>query len=230
MPFPHFPRNVVVLFAVSSLLASFARGDTAELILSSQPGDFIGQGGSYDITYPGAEISAQIRRTLPSGQPAELLFVLGHVAPSPNTFALLFFGTDQLGIPFQPGVYGIPGNTAQRADFAQPGHPGLDVSFQNRGSNTLTGNFTVDWVQFFKDASNNFQIGALDVTFEQHSEGATPALFGHFTYLRTGFAIPEGGSSVLLLLLGSVGLCCMHYLMPARLAKIEGRIKARKSP
>jgi hypothetical protein len=46
--------------------------------------------------------SAQVRRTLPAG-PAELLFVLGHVVPSPNTFALAFFGTDMLGIPIQNG-------------------------------------------------------------------------------------------------------------------------------
>src|SRR3954463_4956578 len=90
-----------------------ARADFAELTLQSQAGDFIGQGGTFDIVYPSNEISAQIRRSLPAG-PAELLFTVGHVVPAPNTFALLFFGTDQLGIPIQPGVYGIPGNTAQR--------------------------------------------------------------------------------------------------------------------
>jgi hypothetical protein len=157
------------------------------LTLQSQPGDFIGQGGTYDIVYPSNEISAQIRRSLPAG-PAELLFDLGHVSPT-NTFALLFFGTDQLGIPIQPGIYGIPGNTAQRADFAQPGHPGLDVGFQNRGSNTLTGNFTITDVSFFHDASNQLQIGSFMASFEQHSEGATPALFGTFTFRSS--AVPE---------------------------------------
>lgn len=202
-------RYLLVPFVVL-LLASFARGDTAHLTLTSQPDDFIGQGMNFDIIYPDTApttISPQVRRTLADGSPAELLFVLDNNGPT-NTFALLFFGTDQLGIPFQPGVYGIPGNTAQRADFAQPGHAGLDVSFQNRGSNTLTGNFTVDSVQFFKDASNNFQIGELDVTFEQHSEGATPALFGHFTFLHDGFSfpVPEAGSSALLLILALTSL------------------------
>jgi hypothetical protein len=112
---------------------------------------------------------------------------LGHVTPSPNTFALLFFGTDQLGIPIQPGIYGLPGNTAQRADFAQPGHPGLDVSFQNRGSNTLTGNFTITNVSFFTDGLGNQQVGSFAASFEQHSEGATPALFGQFNFT----AVPE---------------------------------------
>src|SRR5262249_29474029 len=153
------------------LLAPAARADFARLTLQSQPGDFIGQGGTFDLTYPAAEISAQIRRTVAGGQPGELLFGVGHVHPSPNTFSTLFFGTDQLGIPFQAGTYGLPGNSAQRADFAQPGHAGLDVSFQNRGSNTLTGNFTVNSVSFFRDVNDVLQIGSLDVNFEQHSEG-----------------------------------------------------------
>jgi hypothetical protein len=164
-----------------------ARADFAELTLQSQPGDFIGQGGTYDIIYPSDEITTQIRRSLPAG-PAELLFDVGQATPT-NTFALLFFGTDQLGIPIQPGVYGVPGNTAQRADFAQPGHPGLDVSFQNRGSNTLTGNFTITDVSFYTDASDQLQVGSFMASFEQHSEGATPALFGTFTFRSS--AVPE---------------------------------------
>jgi hypothetical protein len=98
-------------------------------------------------------------------------------------------------VPFLPGTYGSPGNTAQRASFASAGHAGLDVSFQNRGSNTLTGNFTVNSVSYFLDASNVRQIGNLDVNFEQHSEGATPALFGHFIFQSS--AVPEPSSVVL---------------------------------
>jgi len=174
----------LVLVALSAGGPQPASADFARLTLQSELGDFIGQGGTFDITYPSNEISAQIRRTLPSG-PAELLFDLGHVVPPPNTFALLFFGTDMLGIPMQTGVY----TDAQRADFAQPNHPGLDVSFQNRGCNTLTGNFTVNEVSFFRDLSGNLQIGSFDASFEQHCEGMTPALFGTFIFQSS--AIPE---------------------------------------
>ena len=176
---------------------------SAHLTLQSQPGDFIGQGQTVDLQYttPGAmTVTAQIRRTLAGGEPGELLFVVDQNGPT-NTFGLLFFGTDQLGIPIQPGTYGVPGNTAQRADFAQPGHPGLDVSFQNRGSNTLTGNFTVNDVSFYLDAGNVKRIGSFDANFEQHSEGATPALFGRFTFndsRRPSAAVPEPGSFALL--------------------------------
>jgi hypothetical protein len=187
MNHPRTAASLALCLIGSLMFVPKARADFAELTLQSQPGDFIGQGGTYDIIYPANEISAQIRRTLPAG-PAELLFVLGDSSP-PNTFALAFFGTDMLGIPIQPGVYGFPGNTAQRADFAQPGHAGLDISFQNRGSNTLTGNFTITDVSFFRDASNQLQIGTFNASFEQHSEEATPALFGTFAFRSS--AIPE---------------------------------------
>lgn len=189
-----------------------ARADFARLTLRSQPGDFIGQGGTFDITYPSAEISAQIRRSLADGSPAELLFVVGHVTPAPNTFALLFFGTDALNIPIQPGTYGLPGNTAQRADFAEPGHAGLDVSFQNRGSNTLTGNFTITDVTFYRDSSNTLRVGTFSASFEQHSEGAAPALFGTFQYQSA--AVPEPGS-LLLIGMGGAVLACVVPLRRA---------------
>jgi len=185
-------KHIAVLLGIlTSLLSDSSRAQTARLQLQSQPGDFIGQGGTFDITYqsPADTVSAQIRRTLSTGQPAELLWVLDSPAPG-NQFALLFFGTDALGIPIQAGTY----TNAQRADFASAGHPGLDVSFQNRGSNTLTGSFTIDYVTFDATLST---IQTFKATFEQHSEGATPALFGTFTY---DAQVPEPGTAALALI------------------------------
>ena len=165
----------------------------AQLTLVSEPGDFIGQGGTDNIVYEGtAEISAQIRRTLPTGEPAELLFVLDSAAPG-NQFATLFFGTDALGIPIQPGLY----TDAERADFASAGHPGLDVSFQNRGCNTLIGAFQIDAVSF---SQNPDAIETFAVSFEQHCEGAGPALFGRFTYsaAENPASVPEPATLLLL--------------------------------
>jgi hypothetical protein len=195
-------RRTVCLTAL--LLAGFTLGSSqtaraaniVRLTLQSQTGDFIGQGGSFDLTYtsPPGTISAQIRRTLPDGSPAEILFVLDGAPGIANSFALLFFGTDGLGIPIQPGVY----TDAQRADFALAGHPGLDVSFQNRGSNTLTGNFTITDVSFTRDSSGALSLATFDATFEQHSGGATPALFGRIQFNEPFNAVPEPSSFVLL--------------------------------
>ena len=172
----------------------------AHLVLESEPGDFIGQGLDFDITYTpnnSTFFSPQIRRTIGSpSEPAELLFVLGVVTGGfDNTFALLFFGTDGLGIPIQPGFF----PDAQRADFASPGHPGLDVSFQNRGCNMVTGNFTIHDVAFSNAAAvaTGSSIERFSSSFEQHCEGSAPALLGTFSY--RAFGVPEPGTFVLLL-------------------------------
>src|SRR5206468_4196104 len=75
---------------------------------------------------------------------------------------------------------------AQRAGFGPANLPGLDVFGDGRGSNTLTGNFTVLQSSF----SPSGQVQHFDVRFEQHSEGATPALFGELNYYAA--ATPPG--------------------------------------
>jgi hypothetical protein len=183
-------------------------GPMAELTLQSQPGDFIGQGQTEDIIYTPTNstfFSAQILTGLDvSGQPAFLRFDFGTVtgSNSTNTFSTLDFATNELNLPFQPGIY----TNAMRASFATAGHPGLDVTFQNRGSNTLTGSFTVNSVSFFLNSSNVEQIGSLDVNFEQHSEGATPALFGRLVYFAS---VPEP-ATLALLGLGLAGLATVR--------------------
>jgi hypothetical protein len=168
----------------------------AQLNLQSQAGDFIGQGQTTDIIYtPGksAIFSATIDPAFSvGGQPAYLLFNMALSSDISNTLATLDFATNQLNLPIQPGTF----NNAERAAFATPGHPGLDVTFQGRGSDFVTGTFTINSLTFFTDAHDLLQIEHLDVNFEQHSDGATPALFGHFVYDSGG--VPEPASITLL--------------------------------
>jgi hypothetical protein len=98
-------RFAFTVFIAGSVCGAEARADFAHLTLHSENGDFIGQGTDFDLTYvsPSSTVSADIRRTLPDGSPAELLWVLDQHSAT-NSFATLFFGTDALGIPIQlPG-------------------------------------------------------------------------------------------------------------------------------
>ncbi|MDQ4064505.1 MAG: hypothetical protein M3161_00475 [Actinomycetota bacterium] len=72
-----------------------------------------------------------------------------------------------------------PGTTynATRYPFNGPG-AGMDVSGSGRGCNELTGTFTVDVIEI-SDAGELEEVG---ITYEQHCEGATPALRGVLEY------------------------------------------------
>jgi hypothetical protein len=69
----------------------------------------------------------------------------------------------------QPGYY--PG--LQRYPFHNPALGGLDWYGQGRGCNTLQGWFVVDSVTYIGGA-----LAAIDLRFEQHCQGITPALHG----------------------------------------------------
>ena len=69
-----------------------------------------------------------------------------------------------------PGPY----EGATRYPFQSPTKPGLDVSGNSRGCNTLSGRFDVLQVEL----GPQNEVLSFAVDFEQHCEGATPALFG----------------------------------------------------
>lgn len=73
----------------------------------------------------------------------------------------------------------LPGKTytgATRWPF-NSGNAGLDVSGSGRGCNTLTGQFTVHEATYDNGILTGFRI-----SFEQHCEGATPALRGELSW------------------------------------------------
>ncbi|HEV3340535.1 MAG TPA: Ig-like domain-containing protein, partial [Pirellulales bacterium] len=137
----------------------------SSLTMQSQPGDFVGQGKTYNFT------SATGAFSVSSPYNHELVFA--YQDKNPNEWWYLTF-VAPFGNPLAPGVY----DNAARAPFQASSQPGLDVSGDGRGSNTLTGSFVVD--QAVYDASGN--ILSFDATFVQHCEGATPALTGEIKY------------------------------------------------
>ena len=63
---------------------------------------------------------------------------------------------------------------AERAPFVTGKAPGLDIFGSGRGCNTLSGQFEITSVKWAPSG----EIVAIDVLFEQHCEGGTPALRG----------------------------------------------------
>jgi hypothetical protein len=70
---------------------------------------------------------------------------------------------------------------ATRAPFAEPHEPGLQLTGTGRGCNELTGTFTIN--EIVADGLGN--VLALNLTFEQHCEGAGPAAYGSLAWHST---------------------------------------------
>lgn len=153
-------RSLVVLFAVTGagILPSSASAITAasgSLTMTSDSGDYIGQGQQYSYSTTANDFF----NSTGTGNAVEVHageWTLDFAAPA--------------GQSLTPGTY----SNATRYPFQGPSEPGLSVYGQGRGCNTLTGSFTVTEVSF---GPNNY-LQSFDASFEQHCEGAEPALRG----------------------------------------------------
>jgi hypothetical protein len=131
------------------------------LAMSSQPGDYIGLGLQYLITLSDGTFT-------PTNSANVVTFSINNGDYWSTDFA------SPTTARLAPGDY----DNAQRYPFEPAGTPGLNVDGAGRGCNTLTGNFDV--LQAAYNASNVLQ--NFSANFEQHCEGAAPALFGWLRY------------------------------------------------
>jgi hypothetical protein len=131
------------------------------LYYASDRGDYIGQGETRTLTPDDFDFFS----TFQDG------FFRAFV--SPHVFVNDFWSVD---IAAPPGEELLPGTYlgATRASFRAEGEPGLDVSGAGAGCNTLTGRFTVN--RLVLDSAGEIRL--FDADFEQHCEGANPALIG----------------------------------------------------
>jgi hypothetical protein len=141
------------------------------LVVNSQPGDYIGAGGSY--SYGPNDGTYTTSRNLFSMNGVGI-----HFTPTSNPDAAWDFN---FAAPYKATI--VPGTylNATRFPFEDASVPGLSITYDHRGSNTLTGQFTV--YQAVYDGSG--KVVSFDASFEQHSDGATPALTGRVQYRAT---------------------------------------------
>jgi VCBS repeat-containing protein len=149
---------------VGQTLTLAPKADSTRLVFDSQPGDYIGQGIKKTWTTAngtfGASGSTSNNRVGVNFSGGNDWWYLNFSAPYSN--------------PLVPGTY----TGAMRDPFRDFDKPGLSVTGNGRGSNTLTGQFTVRQAVFAPDG----KIERFAADFEQHSEGMTPALFGTIEY------------------------------------------------
>lgn len=147
--------------AVTLLVSSSAFAQQNVLVLKSQPGDYIGGGVTRVITKADGEFT----QGFGSGS---------SIAISIRGFV---FWDAEFAAPF--GQLLLPGAyfNAERIPFQSPNAPGLSVTGEGRGCNTLTGAFTIR--ENNVDTSGKLHFAA---DFEQHCEGGPAALVGEVRF------------------------------------------------
>ena len=162
--------TAVLVACGSAYLASPAQAEvipasTGFVTMTSDPGDFVGQGRSYSYSVPATAFSVQnggnlVRvDTSGPGGPADF-WNFAFQAPAGQQL--------QAGTTYQ----------AQRWPFQLSSLAGLEVFGQGRGCNTLTGSFTIVSIVYGPFG----YLESFDATFEQHCEGATAALRGEVSF------------------------------------------------
>jgi hypothetical protein len=158
--------------AEEASLQGFAFGGTTKFTYVSDRGDFVGGGGHGE--YTPASVVIWPLWTLDHVR----VFIDGISGTNGNSFLAEFEAA--AGEPFTPGTY----LGAARWPFNEPA-PGLSVTGFGNGCNRITGHFTVSEIAF--DAVGN--IARFGASYEQHCEGAPPALRGELDY-RLGDRTP----------------------------------------
>ena len=74
----------------------------------------------------------------------------------------------------EPGLF----TSAERAPFVTGKAPGIEIFGDGRGCNTLSGRFQIKSLTWTQAAT----VAEMDILFEQHCEGMTPALRGELWY------------------------------------------------
>ncbi len=156
-------QNLKYLTASLLITASSVATAGSQLTLTSEPGDYIGQGQSY--VYKDADSAFKYSTNYDNGITVSIT--------NSNTWWTLNLAAPG-NAQIQPGVY----EQAARFPFQPADKPGLDFSGNGRGCNTLTGKFKVSEVSYDTDGI----LTSLSATFEQHCEGNVAALYGTINY------------------------------------------------
>lgn len=151
----------VLLVGAFVVMPATVSAQTTRLFLDSQPGDFIG--GGIEQTFTEADGVFFASRNFDNG-----VSVRFNTPNFSHWWQVDFAAANEA--PLTVGVY----EGAIRFPFQGSGQPGLSVSGDGRGCNTLTGRFEVHEVAYAPSG----EVVSFAADFEQHCEGNPAALFG----------------------------------------------------
>jgi hypothetical protein len=176
------PLIFALIAVVGLLLSSVAlSAPSMRLETTSEVGDFVGGGRSRAYTEADGTLYAPNTGRSTPGRVDFAEFYLEPGPPEFNRWFLLMVSTRELGIALQPGRY----LNAERASFANAGRPGLDVTQDGSGCNTIAGSFVIKEIRL----SPSNEILFFDMTFEQRCDSSTGLLRGRFAYDASGAPI-----------------------------------------
>ena len=141
-------------------MATVVPATSGSLTMTSDAGDYIGQGQSWSYSIPPDSLGSQSLYN----NGVEVV-----VNGANGDWWYLNFGAP-FGAQLTPGTY----DNAARWPFQSASQPGLSIFGNGRGCNTLTGSFTV--LDATYDTAGSLL--SFHATFEQHCEGGSPALRG----------------------------------------------------
>jgi hypothetical protein len=191
-PSAHGPRPAVLRLPLgtrvdSIQLDALVSPGTTTLTMKSQPGDFIGGGQDYDMTLENTIFSF-------------------NAAPSGVT-ASLTTGSD---VPWAVDMYAPPGQNLAVGTYLHAqeypnngSNPGLSVSGDSRGCNTINGSFTIKQVAF---SASGGSLEHFDGTFTQYCDNDTGALTGELKFDAAPVTAPPPAVSGLTAVSTSAGL------------------------
>jgi hypothetical protein len=147
--------------AYDSGLQGFAYGGTTRVVMHSDPGDWVGDGRDWLYEPPDSIIFAHGNRS--------------HV-----DFSVTGPAGDWWYADFEaPRDILAPGRYPNAARYPFNGtSPGLSVTGEGRGCNTVTGEFTITYASF----DLNGGLLGVGIDFVQHCDGNAPAMRGSFDY------------------------------------------------
>jgi Domain of unknown function (DUF4347)/Bacterial Ig domain len=166
----------------SLLQTAFAE---STLTMTGAAGDSVSQGRTYSFDLSQGNFSG--RRTYPTNSSSNNAVTIRYFEPwgDIKNWSLNFFAPNN-----QLLVAGQTYTGATRFPFQAAGFPGLDVSGEGRGNNTLNGQFTINSINY----GTGDQITSLDANFEQRSGTSTtaPTFRGRVRYGITSGNLPGG--------------------------------------